>query len=192
MKFYTGVGSRETPDEMMEVIRQLAYKLARKGFRLRSGAAEGADKAFEAGWWKARMDVIKECPHASHAMSAEIYIAWSGFNGHTATSHAGNVYIPSGAIANEAEAIVSKIHPAWHACSQGARKLHSRNVFQVLGQDLKTPSTMLICWAKTDKAGNVKGGTATAWNLAKQNNIPCFNLNNPVDFARIHKYLEEE
>lgn len=191
MKFYTGVGSRETPEDMQELIRQLAYKLANTGWCLRSGAADGADKAFEAGWWKARMDHVKVDPIQSQAMAAEIYIAWSGFNGHTATSYAGNVYMPSGAIAQEAEEIVSKIHPNWAACTQGARKLHSRNVFQVLGQDLKTPSSMLVCWAKTNKEGQAQGGTATAWNLAQQHNIPCFNLNKPVDLARIQRFLEE-
>lgn len=177
---------------MQEVIRRLAYKLAQRGYHLRSGAAEGADHAFEAGWWNARMDQVKVCPFESQAMTAEIYIAWSGFNGHTVNSHDGNVYIPSGAIAHEAEAIVSQIHPAWGACSPGARKLHSRNVFQVLGQDLKTPSTMLVCWARTDKSGNIKGGTATAWNLARQHNIPCFNLNKEVDYERIQIYLGEK
>ena len=33
----------------------------------------------------------------------------------------------------QAEEIASRIHPAWHKCGKGARKMHTRNVFQVLG-----------------------------------------------------------
>lgn len=190
MKWYTGVGSRETPVDMQAIIRLLAYKLANMGYGLRSGGAQGADNAFQAGWWNARLDKVKEYPLESWDMRAEIYIAWSGFNGLTKNCLSGNVYIPSGDIEKAAQQIASGVHPAWDKCSQGAKKLHTRSVFQVLGQDLETPSSMLICWAKTDNHGNPKGGTATAWNLAKAHNVPCFNLANPVDYARITKFLE--
>ena len=190
MKWYTGVGSRETPEDMQAFIRLLAYKLANDGFHLRSGAAEGADKAFEAGWWNARMDCVKVCPFESYEMTAEIFIPWSGFNQHTKNCKSGNVYLPDGAIELEAEQIAAKIHPAWERCSPGAKKLHTRNVFQVLGKDLDAPSTMLICWAKQTKGGNILGGTATAWNLARSYNVPCFNLADPKDFTRIQKFME--
>lgn len=69
--------------------------------------------------------------------------------------------------------LASTVHPAWHNCSEGAQKLHGRNCFQVLGEDLKTPVDFVLCWTQKGKA---VGGTATAINLAKLNNIPIFNF----------------
>lgn len=43
-----------------------------------------------------------------------------------------------------------------------------------------------------DKHGNIKGGTATAWNLAKAHGVPCFNLYNEEDKQRLIKFVEGE
>ena len=48
-KFYTGIGSRQTPKDILNLIEDVAFKLASKGYILRSGAAKGADTAFEDG-----------------------------------------------------------------------------------------------------------------------------------------------
>ena len=49
MRYYTGVGSRETPPEVISVMEDAAFRLAGLGFTLRSGKAEGADAAFQRG-----------------------------------------------------------------------------------------------------------------------------------------------
>lgn len=49
MKYYCGIGSRETPEDVLERMTKLATILERKGYVLRSGGAIGADKAFEKG-----------------------------------------------------------------------------------------------------------------------------------------------
>ncbi len=49
VKYYAGVGSRETPTEVLEEMTALAKILESKGFCLRSGHAKGADLAFEKG-----------------------------------------------------------------------------------------------------------------------------------------------
>lgn len=79
--------------------------------------------------------------------------------------------------------IASKIHPAWHNCSDYAKKLHGRNCFQVLGEDFNSKSEFLLCWTKN---GEITGGTATAINLANQNKITVFNFG--LDYKRV---LEE-
>ena len=71
--------------------------------------------------------------------------------------------------------IASEIHPAWHRCSDFAKLLHARNVNQVLGHDLKTPSSFVVYWA-IPAGGSCKGGTRTAVELAKKHNIPTYNL----------------
>lgn len=71
-----------------------------------------------------------------------------------------------------------------------AEALNARNTFQILGSGLNNPSNFLICWAQVDKHGKIRGGTATAWNLAKANGIPCFNLYNEEDKQRLIKFVE--
>lgn len=47
--FYTGVGSRETPNKVIDLMYRIAKFLAERNWILRSGGAVGADKAFENG-----------------------------------------------------------------------------------------------------------------------------------------------
>ena len=175
MKAYTGVGSRETPEDVMLLMTKLAAKLEAQGWTLRSGAADGADTGFENG--------------VSNPENKEIFIAWNGFSGRKETEE--GVYCLKGEITQQAETIAAEVHPAWDRLSHGARGLHSRNCFQVLGSDLSSPSKFLVCWAQIDKHGVPKGGTRTSWVLATQNNIPCYNLIIPEHLERISKYLEE-
>lgn len=48
-KYYAGIGSRETPPDMLKLMGELAAYLSKKDYILRSGGAKGADKAFESG-----------------------------------------------------------------------------------------------------------------------------------------------
>lgn len=69
--------------------------------------------------------------------------------------------------------IAASIHPAWHNCSDYAKGCHGRNIYQVLGRDLKTPVSFVICWTPE---GKEIGGTRTAIVLAKRHKIPVYNL----------------
>lgn len=179
-KYYSGIGSRETPKDILEVMTQIGYVLAKKGFILRSGHADGADMAFEIGAKKYVISSLKQL--------YDIYIPWSGFNGcEKSKNHFIATELDNYELAWE---MAQEIHPAWDRCSAGAQSLHSRNCMQVLGSDLKTPSKFLICYAKTTKSGSISGGTRTAWELAKNYGIPCFNLYNDVDLLRVSKLLE--
>ena len=48
-KPYTGIGSRETPTAILDLMIAIGGVLAQRGFTLRSGGADGADDAFEQG-----------------------------------------------------------------------------------------------------------------------------------------------
>lgn len=168
-RYFTGVGSREIPTEMFDIMSEISLKLCKKGYILRSGAAEGADSAFERG-----------CNMVNG--EKEIYLPWRGFNDSTS----GFFYI-----SEEAMVLASQIHPAWHKLKQGAKKLHARNCYQVLGPNLRnpTPSEFVICWTK---GGLEVGGTRTAIVLAKNNNIPVYNLFNKSDLETVYKILSEK
>lgn len=191
-RFYTGVGSRETPEEIQALMTRLGRKLAGDGWTLRSGAAEGADNAFEMGWFEW---YCAQTPWPSEAQ-VELYIPWDNFNKHTHAGCFGGVF-ELGQMPEEYQKLAKQIagitHPAWDKLKQGAKKLHTRNVFQVLGQDCQTPSKMLICYATPQgKKGEVKGGTNTAVKLALQRNIPVFNLYYEEVQEKLSKYLEAE
>lgn len=64
---YAGVGSRETPHEILALMTDVAKILGQHGWTLRSGGARGADTAFEDG---------------AKGFKREIYLPWRGFNGH--------------------------------------------------------------------------------------------------------------
>ena len=174
-KFYTGVGSRNTPEHIMIVMTKIATKLEQLGYSLRSGAADGADTAFESG-------VLDNS-------NKQIFIAWEGFSNRNSKEI--GVFNVKGQAAQQAEEIASIIHPAWDKLSRGARGLHSRNIFQCLGATLDTPSKFLICYAEVDKNGIPKGGTRTAWVCATNNSIPCFNLLFEEDMKRLIKFVGE-
>lgn len=47
--FYAGIGSRRTPNEILEFMTAISQRLEKVGYILRSGGAIGADLAFEKG-----------------------------------------------------------------------------------------------------------------------------------------------
>lgn len=171
-KNYTGIGSRETPPEILELMSDIAFKLTKLGWYGRSGSADGADLAFESGFNKARIAGISSGGFTG-------YLPWNGFNGfHEDANHfiKGNCKV--------AAKIASELHPAWNATrrdgkpvlSRGAKALHTRNIYQVLGNDLRTPSSLCIFYATPLSNGQVSGGTNTAVQLCIKNHARCHNL----------------
>ena len=163
---YTGVGSRDTPPEIMEIMSIGAYKLASMGFIGRSGSARGADTAFEIGHGLFMKD--------TGLSRFESFLPWDGFNG--LTQDGIHTVAPTLPTYDAAKSIIRSVHPKYGRLSSDARKLHTRNVFQVLGANLDAPCELLICWAKPRGVFSVHGGTNTAYQLALQNNAIIFNL----------------
>lgn len=153
---YAGIGSRKTPVTMRLFMTRLAEYLRQSGWYLRSGGAEGADAAFEAG--------------ASNA--ASIFLPWRGYNDQFRQPGSDVYDFPSHAARVEA----SRHHPAWEQLGDGAKLLHARNTHIVLGYDLRHPVSRVICWTPD---GKETGGTAQAMRLARRKMIPIHNLHNP-------------
>lgn len=148
-KIYTGIGSRETPPEILEKMTQYARELSSLGYLLRSGGAPGADSAFESG--------------ATHK---QIFLPWDGFNGKKKDDI--NYFV-----APYRDDFVEKYHPKPSALSQAGRKLMSRNANQVLGYNFKKPTEFILCWTKDGKAS---GGTGFAIRMALDLGITVYNL----------------
>lgn len=153
--FYAGIGSRQTPTDVCQIMRNIVKSLS-PTWILRSGYADGADIAF-----------AQEAIDSNSKF--EMYIPWAGFNG--APKNDSRFIVPD--FTPKLMALAEKFHPAWNKCSFGAKKLHARNGCQILGKDLKTPVSMVICWTPGGKGG---GGTGQAIRIASHLNIPIFDL----------------
>ena len=66
-------------------------------------------------------------------------------------------------------------------------KLMARNCYQVLGEDLKSPVDMIICWTPDGKAA---GGTGQALRIANDNDIPVFNLFDSNALDKLSRHLK--
>lgn len=163
--YYAGIGSRETPIEILKLFTQLGKFLANKNYILRSGHAEGADSAFEHG-----CDTVNG--------QKEIYLPWNGFEGSNSQLVVSD---------KKAFEIAEKFHPYWNNLKQGGQKLQARNSHQVLGNDLNTPSNFIICWTKNGKGS---GGTGQAIRIAKSYNIPVFDAGSYKDIDEVKSELK--
>lgn len=178
-KWYTGVGSRKAPKEICTLMRLLGYRFAELGWGLRSGDAEGPDIEFYLG----AMEWANKQAAITHPV-ADIFLAWDGVRNRSRNDPSGHFTVASDyPNYHEAKAMAEALHPNWGACSRGAIAQHSRNPYQVLGRDLKSPSKSMVFWAPQTKNGSITGGTRTAFEIAKANNVRTINLIEPSNFA---------
>jgi hypothetical protein len=143
---YAGIGSRRTPTEILAVGEQIAWALAERGWRLRSGHAPGADQAFERG---------------AHG-NADIFLPWPAFE--AAIPVSGRAYDQP---ATAAYALARRHQPNWPVLGPGARALHARNCHQILGGTLRHPARFAICWTPdgslvSHRSGRANRGAAAA------------------------------
>lgn len=178
--FYTGVGSRKTPKDILDFMVLCGKRLADLNYIGRSGGADGADTAFWEGF--------ELCQKLDKKF--EMYLPWDNFNNYN--SYQKHI-IDSSKTSNFQEAInlMKTVHPAPNNLSRGATNLHGRNVYQVLGYNLDTPSNVCILFSKPNKNGDgVAGGTNTAYQLAKKYNIPIYNLYNDNELEYVKTRLK--
>lgn len=177
--YYAGIGSRDTPEHIGLIMTALASELGKQGYILRSGAARGADTFFEIGTQDpSQKQVFIHCERLRDGRCHDTQKGY--FNAQRYIDYA------------QAVNIASEVHPAWHRCDRTAQEMHARNVYQVLGPELKpaTYSKFLVCWAIPDIHGVPEGGTRTAWKIAARYGIPRFNLAVQSDRQRIVNWLE--
>ena len=72
---YAGVGSRETPADVLELMGRLAGLLESKGYLLQTGDATGADAAFASGCSRKVIFTAKDANEATLAIAQEIHPA---------------------------------------------------------------------------------------------------------------------
>jgi len=154
MKYYAGIGSRETPLDIRIQMTALASELEQMGYCLRSGNADGADQAFAEGVNK----------------NAVIWIPSESFNSEFIYNHPTHTYKVLDESDSEAFDSVATFHPNIRALSPFAKKLMARNYRQINDDGL---SDFVICWTKD---GKFIGGTGQALRIAEHFNIPIYNM----------------
>lgn len=174
--FWTGVGSRETPIEICNLMTKIASKLEQNtknteyDYILRSGRAIGADKAFEKGIKNSKNKCIYTIENFD--FSPENYEMCK----------------------SEILSILDS-NLNFDNYGKNAQILILRDVNQVLGSKNTNleKSKFLICWTKHvnyyAKPPNACGGTRFAVRIALKHGIPVFNLLIKEDRERIEKFL---
>ncbi|HEC72047.1 MAG: hypothetical protein ACTSW7_00995 [Candidatus Thorarchaeota archaeon] len=148
-KFYTGVGSRAIDFDIDFLMKRCGYVLANLGYILRSGGAEGSDKAFEDGCDQID-DSLKRIWRPKHATPEAIEIAkqyhgrWDLVTEHAAKLHGRNIFQVLGrSLEVPSEFVLCYTHDG--------------------------------CTNHKDRTAKT-GGTGTAISVASERGIPIFNL----------------
>lgn len=161
-KAYAGIGSRETPSKVLDLMRDLGREFAKNDWILRSGGAQGADSAFEEG--------------ADDAQGMkEIFIPWPGFQGRKDA-----FVVEQLPRFKEIMELAARHHPRWDQLRLPVKLLMARNGCQALGRNLNYPSELVVCW--TPK-GEMVGGTSQALRIAQEHGIRILNLAIPEQRA---------
>lgn len=169
---YTGVGSRQAALDAMRRATAYATRLAELGWTMRSGRADGMDKAWERG----------------AGPNAEIYLPERNFGGRggRGSEWVARTVVPRPTA--EAYEMAEQFHPNWKACGQFARDCHARNCHQVLGLTLDLPSRFLACWTP---GGRRTGGTAQAMRVADAHDVPVFNIATQDGIDALAAFIKE-
>ena len=173
---YTGVGSRELLQKASGLVRDVGNTLTEQGYILVTGdATRGCDDVF----WEHSVAPNRRRygPHGKAAYMDEVSVVSPGCDHYDKAFH-----------------IAGLSHPAWRWLPDWMKELHTRNVFQVLGEFVNDPTEFLVCWtpdgAETAKDSSKKtGGTGTAIRIADMFGVPVFNLQRPGTIDRLEKFL---
>jgi hypothetical protein len=162
MKVYTGIGARVTPPHVLRIMEDVAAKLAREGWTLRSGGASGADSAFYRGsirgGGKAEIFRPHDCTYEAERIAARYHRAWARLSGFVKQLHGRSVFQVLGRDMRSPSAFVMCWTP--DGCTDHAHR------------SVKT------------------GGTGTAISVASGNGIQIFNLARPDHMRRVRNWLK--
>lgn len=200
------IGSQSTPDTENEPIGKIMRLTSRKlcfdmGWIITSGGAKGADTFFHEGLLDVDgRDVFEEGLF-------KLFMPKKGFN-----NHKNGILIQNEGLLKRARKIIVDTgifgkNPPRFITAEGAevknltereimvRNFYTRNVFQILQEQLEDPVKMVICWTPdgatkiSEYEMGVTGGTGIAICVADLLKIPVFNLKRPDHLKRICDFV---
>ncbi len=188
--FIAIVGSREVPEDELELLIRVGRTFTDMGYDISSGDAFGSDRA---GWVGARQSDRYD------AHNARIYLVDSYRNRQRAIEHGFKIAQDYSENWITAEAIALKARGSWNGIdgphNQFKRDLHVRNVFQILGHSLIDPVKAMVYYAPVKgrpEREQVDGGTNTALQIAKTVGIEKrYNIATKVGYDWVNEFLKQ-
>ena len=164
---YAGIGSRQTPQKVLDKMTEVAKYLDGLGYTLQTGFTfknketnldeEGADKAFSDG-----------------SKNKTLFGPY-GIRKTVKGLESADKY--NEAVTEKSSAIVKEVHPAPDRLTPGAIKLMARNTNQIFGKDLNNTVDFVLFYAEeTSNPLRPKGGTGQAVEMARRKGIPTINM----------------
>lgn len=167
MKCYAGIGARNTPTEVLAVMRNSALLLAKDGYICKTGAALGADQAFGNG--------------AGNKL--ELYLPWPDYEKAWISSlDYPGVSVINAILDRDAFRSVDQYHPAPGKLRPAVRLMHARNYLIVRNVEF------VVCWTPE---GVVVGGTGQALRIAIAAGTPIYNLGHQPTLDAFSKKIAE-
>jgi hypothetical protein len=134
MNFYAGIGARLTPEPVLNQMHALAITLQQNGWWLRSGAAKGADTAFEMGAG-VKKQIFRASQAAAHPewakLAAAYHPAWDRCDHVGKALHARNSPIVLGEDLNDPVKFVVCWTPDGKASGGTGQALRIAAVFEI-------------------------------------------------------------
>lgn len=178
------VGSRTAPEVVLEYMIRLGRTYTDMGIGVSSGDAFDCDRA---GWYGARQSRrFSEVPpriflNKSHRNGVPINQLHGFIDARELHAHR-----------HMAEAMALDARGSWNGLNEFGKDLHIRNVYQIHGGYLDNRVIACILWAEPNGRDKVRGGTNTAFQIAKKAGIPLIvNLYHQDGIEWAKKFLAE-
>jgi hypothetical protein len=156
MTFIACIGSRETPDDILQTIEHLGEMIAAAGLTVVSGNAIGADQAFAKG--ANQVDPTK----------VKLFLPWPKYQEEAFVDGNSIEVVYSSSL----EELAAKHHPGWNYLNQPVRKLMTRNAAIIKAAHDSTG--LVIGYLDLYHKGG--GGTGHGWRIATEFGMELINL----------------
>jgi hypothetical protein len=178
MKVYAGIGSANTPADVLVLMERTARALSALAWTLRTGDQRGADKAFLNGCHAGQLDHPR----------VEVYFPYPR------VAHLEPTLERPTPAAFE---IAMRYHSRWASIDGTSRARHARSVHEVLGRDCRREDAarMIVCWTpdgSLDGQSRAAGWTGMALRVAVGEAPDCevFNLARLEHRERIERFAQ--
>ncbi|MFK4132216.1 hypothetical protein ACI2KR_07975 [Pseudomonas luteola] len=190
---YAGVGTRNINKDASFFFMCFGACAAFSGLKVNSGSADGSDTSFEFGAkiaYDAMCEMDSRLVPRNYGAVMNMFLPWKGFNGRENIGNTG--YIDR--VNPRAHEIAATFHSNWARLDDSVRKLMSRNVMQILNEQLNRTVRFVMCetpdGAVTAKQTSPKtGGTGQAIRIADHYKVPVYNMKNASHLLKAEEWV---